>query len=262
MYFGMLWYLCSSKLETDGLFTVLAEGRKTFVYSHLHPTGRVYEPHPKPVGVAFGGSIGNERIFMDEDFARVTIRHHAVDKTYHMVPFSPNQGFLPVEASVLEVEAWGLGGRTAREIQASYKKREDLFTEQRRKVSKSFQPALLELHALLQGDRPTGHFSPASRKLSAQSRDILTLFENQGADCWAGVENGVEGFLDALTKVTVILGGKSSVRRLTWTWQLGFDSLALRALHCAKNSMHEANLGSSALNSILTFDRNFNIICN
>ncbi|KAL2241974.1 uncharacterized protein LOC105159329 isoform X2 [Sesamum indicum] len=114
---------------------LLSSGReKNFVYSHLHPTGRVYEAHPKPVGVAFGGSIGNERIYMDEDFGRVTIRHHAVDKTYQHGALFPNQGFLPVEASVLEVEAWGLGGRTAREIQASYKKREELFTEQRRKV--------------------------------------------------------------------------------------------------------------------------------
>ena len=44
------------------------------------------------------------------------------------------QGFLPVEALVVEVEAWGLGGRTAKDIQTSYKKREQLFTDQRRKV--------------------------------------------------------------------------------------------------------------------------------
>ncbi|KAL0369129.1 UNVERIFIED_CONTAM: hypothetical protein Scaly_1131800 [Sesamum calycinum] len=126
--------LKATMIGPDGLFTVLAGREKNFVYSHLHPTGRVYEAHPKPVGVAFGGSIGNERIFMDEDFGRVTIRHHAVDKTYQHGALFPNQGFLPVEAAVLEVEAWGLGGRTAREIQASYKKREQLFTEQRRKV--------------------------------------------------------------------------------------------------------------------------------
>ncbi|KAK9270994.1 hypothetical protein L1049_026582 [Liquidambar formosana] len=107
---------------------------KNFVYSHLHPTGRVYEPHPKPVGIAFGGTIGNERIFIDEDFARVTVRHHAVDKTYQPGPLIPNQGFLPVEALVSEVEAWALGGRAAKEMQTSYKKREQLFTEQRRKV--------------------------------------------------------------------------------------------------------------------------------
>jgi hypothetical protein len=35
---------------------------------------------------------------------------------------------------ILEVEVWGLGGRKAREIQLSYKKREELVTEQRRKV--------------------------------------------------------------------------------------------------------------------------------
>lgn len=61
------------------------------MYSHLHPSGRVYEPRPKPVGIAFGGTIGNERIFVDEDFARVIIRHHAVDKTYRPGPLFPNQ---------------------------------------------------------------------------------------------------------------------------------------------------------------------------
>lgn len=45
------------------------------------------------------------------------------------------QGFLPVEALILEVEVWGFGGRTAKEVQTSYKRREELFTEQRRKVT-------------------------------------------------------------------------------------------------------------------------------
>lgn len=107
---------------------------KNFVYSHLHPTGRAYEARPKPVGIAFGGTIGNERVYIDGDFARVTVRHHAVDKTYQPGSLFPNQGFLPVEALILEVEVWGLGGSKARETQLSYKKREDLFTAQRRKV--------------------------------------------------------------------------------------------------------------------------------
>ncbi|CAA0813355.1 TLD-domain containing nucleolar protein [Striga hermonthica] len=114
---------------------LLSSGReKNFVYSHLHPTGRVYDAHPKPVGVGFGGNIGNERLFMDEDFARITVRHHAVDKTYQHGTLFPSQGYLPVDASVLEVEVWGLGGVNALKIQASYKKREQLFTEQRRKI--------------------------------------------------------------------------------------------------------------------------------
>lgn len=107
---------------------------KNYVYSHLHPTGRVYESHPKPVGIAFGGTTTNERIFIDEDFAKLTVRHHAMDKTYQPGSLIPNQGFLPVEASISEVEVWGLGGKTAKEVQDSYKKREELFTEQRRKV--------------------------------------------------------------------------------------------------------------------------------
>ncbi|KAL3634258.1 hypothetical protein CASFOL_021312 [Castilleja foliolosa] len=114
---------------------LLSSGReKNYVYSHLHPSGRAYDPHPKQVGVGFGGNIGNERIFMDEDFARVTVRHHAVDKTYQHGALFPNQGFLPVEASVLEVEVWGLGGQSALKIKDSYKKREQLFTDQRRKI--------------------------------------------------------------------------------------------------------------------------------
>lgn len=107
---------------------------KNFVYSHLHATGRVYEPHPKPVGIAFGGTAGNERVFIDEDFAKITVRHHAIDKTYQHGSLFPNQGFLPVEASIVEVEVWGLGGRMAKQNQTNYKRREELFTEQRRRV--------------------------------------------------------------------------------------------------------------------------------
>lgn len=107
---------------------------KNFVYSHLRPTGRVYEASPKPVGLAFGGVSGNERIFIEDDFSRVVIRHHAVDKTYQHGALVPNQGYLPVEASLLEAEAWGFGGSSAKEKQDTFKKREELFTEQRRKV--------------------------------------------------------------------------------------------------------------------------------
>ncbi|XP_047975574.1 uncharacterized protein LOC125218025 [Salvia hispanica] len=111
----------------------LSSGReKNFVYSHSQ--GRSYEAKPKPVGLAFGGSLGNERIFLDDDFARVTVRHHAVDKTYQHGNLFPNQGFLPTEASVFQVEVWGLGGRSAREVQASHQKREEIFTDQRRKI--------------------------------------------------------------------------------------------------------------------------------
>ncbi|KAK1261412.1 hypothetical protein QJS04_geneDACA001080 [Acorus gramineus] len=117
------------------IFHVLSHSgkEKNFVYCHVSPR-RGYETHPKPVGLAFGGTIGNERMFIDEDFAIATIRHHAVDKTYQPGSLVPNQGFLPLEAPILEVEAWGLSGKAAREQQYSYKKREVLFTEQRRKV--------------------------------------------------------------------------------------------------------------------------------
>lgn len=64
---------------------------KNFVYSHLHPTGRVYEAHPKPFGIGFGGTVGNERVFIDEDFAKLTVHHHAVDKTYQHGYLFPDQ---------------------------------------------------------------------------------------------------------------------------------------------------------------------------
>ncbi|ESQ47069.1 hypothetical protein EUTSA_v10027724mg [Eutrema salsugineum] len=107
---------------------------KNFAYSHLHPSGGVYDANPKPVGIGFGGTQGNERIFIDEDFAKITIRHHACDKTYQPGSLFPNQGYLTVEASVLEVEVWALGGKAAKEVQETYKKREELFTGQRRKI--------------------------------------------------------------------------------------------------------------------------------
>uniref|UniRef100_A0A1D1XE75 TLD domain-containing protein KIAA1609 n=1 Tax=Anthurium amnicola TaxID=1678845 RepID=A0A1D1XE75_9ARAE len=107
---------------------------KNFVYTHLHPSVRVYDPHPKPVGLAFGGVLGNERIFIDEDFSRVTVRHHAMDKTYQSGPLIPNQGFLATEAFILDFEVWGLGGKAMKDYQDAYKRREQLFSEQRRKV--------------------------------------------------------------------------------------------------------------------------------
>ncbi|KAK8944782.1 hypothetical protein KSP39_PZI007971 [Platanthera zijinensis] len=118
------------------IFRVLSPtgNEKNFLYSHLRPTGRVYEASPKPVGLAFGGVGGNERIFIEDDFSTVIIRHHVVDKTYQHGSLVPNQGYLPVEAKLVEAEAWGFGGSSAQNQQDAYKKREDLFTEQRRRV--------------------------------------------------------------------------------------------------------------------------------
>ncbi|KAL9244110.1 hypothetical protein vseg_017918 [Gypsophila vaccaria] len=120
----------------DPVFHVFSASgsEQNYVYSHLHPPIKAYEPHPKPVGIAFGGSAGNERIFIDEDFAKVTVRHHTYDKTYQHGSLFPDQGYLPVEASVLDVEVWGLGGKAAKEVHISYQKREELFTAQRRTI--------------------------------------------------------------------------------------------------------------------------------
>jgi TLD len=69
----------------------IAGKEKNYVYCHLKPAVRVYQANPKPIGIAFGGSLGNERISLDEDFGRVVVRHHAVDKTYQPGPLFPNQ---------------------------------------------------------------------------------------------------------------------------------------------------------------------------
>lgn len=94
----------------DGLHGVLAGREKNYVYSHLHPTGRVYDARPKPVGIGFGGSAGNERIFMDEDFGRVILRHHAVDKTYQQGPLFPNQVY---QLRTLDFNIRSLLGKTS-----------------------------------------------------------------------------------------------------------------------------------------------------
>ncbi|MFS7975144.1 hypothetical protein Hanom_Chr10g00876991 [Helianthus anomalus] len=75
-----------------------------------------------------------------------------------------------------------------------------------------------------------------------------------------GVEVPSKTSSTPFTNVTEIWGGKLSVRRLTSSWHYGFDSLAVRALHCAKNSIQAVVRGSRALNSIFTFDKNFNMI--
>uniref|UniRef100_A0A0D9WAS9 TLDc domain-containing protein n=1 Tax=Leersia perrieri TaxID=77586 RepID=A0A0D9WAS9_9ORYZ len=131
-FYGSSGFLCS----TYPIFRMLPPSgkEKNFIYCHLHPQIRVYEAKPKAVGLGFGGTTGNERIFLDEDFSKLTVRHHAVDKTYQHGSLIPNQGYLPVEASVLDVEVWGLGGEATRRQQDVYKKREDIFSEQRRKV--------------------------------------------------------------------------------------------------------------------------------
>ncbi|KAL6311154.1 hypothetical protein AAG906_025500 [Vitis piasezkii] len=84
--------------------------------------------HIQSLRIAFGGTIGNERIFIDEDFARVTVRHHAVDKTYQPGSLIPDQ----VDAETLK--CMGIGWKNSQEVQISFQKREQLFTEQRRKV--------------------------------------------------------------------------------------------------------------------------------
>ena len=57
-----------------------------------------------------------------------------VDCDFYSLFFWVMQGYLPVEASVLDVEVWGLGGEATKRQQNVYKKREDIFSEQRRKV--------------------------------------------------------------------------------------------------------------------------------
>lgn len=63
------------------------------------------------------------------------------------------QGYLPLEASVLDVEVWGLGGRSAMDVQNANQKREDLFTKQRRKVTTMNSLYNILLHIINYGKR-------------------------------------------------------------------------------------------------------------
>ncbi|XP_024536448.1 uncharacterized protein LOC9630386 [Selaginella moellendorffii] len=107
---------------------------KNYVYSHKTAPGGGYNSRPMPNGIGFGGSMENERIWISDDFSTVTLRHHAVDKTYQAGFILPYQGYAPLCCQVLEVEVWGLGSKTAQERMATFQQREKLFAEQRRKV--------------------------------------------------------------------------------------------------------------------------------
>ncbi|KAL3700472.1 hypothetical protein R1sor_018494 [Riccia sorocarpa] len=107
---------------------------KYYVYSHKQNAGVGYSAQKSVEGIGFGGSYGKERVWLNEDLTTMILRHHAVDKTYHPGALVPGQGFSQITAGVLEVEIWGLGGAKAEEEQAKVLKRENLFSEQRRKV--------------------------------------------------------------------------------------------------------------------------------
>eukprot|EP00249_Psilotum_nudum_P014726 c24970_g1_i2 orf=227-1717(+) len=86
----------------------------------LRCTGIMYQVQPKPNGIGFGGDHGKERLWLDEDFIWLTVRHHAMDRTYQPGSIIPNQGYTPIKAKVVEVEVWGLGGEAAKEQQIAF----------------------------------------------------------------------------------------------------------------------------------------------
>lgn len=104
-----------------------------FSYAKV-PGGGYQAAAPRRQGLGFGGTPGKERLWLDDDFARVTAQHHAVDKTFGPGPLADGQGYAPAEGAVEGVEAWGLGGADAATEQRAYKQREETFSEQRRKV--------------------------------------------------------------------------------------------------------------------------------
>eukprot|EP00271_Cylindrocystis_brebissonii_P015872 TRINITY_DN38923_c0_g1_i1.p1 TRINITY_DN38923_c0_g1~~TRINITY_DN38923_c0_g1_i1.p1 ORF type:complete len:626 (+),score=123.83 TRINITY_DN38923_c0_g1_i1:253-2130(+) len=112
-----------------------AQGRESnFVYSHAVLPGQGYRAVQRPQGIGFGGSVGKERIWLDEEFATISTRHHAVDNTFQKGELVPGQGYVSILSRVEEVELWGLGGGAAEEKLAAYQARQNLFTEQRAKI--------------------------------------------------------------------------------------------------------------------------------
>lgn len=60
-------------------------GRESnFVFCHAKVAGQGYQTNPLPEGLGFGGSLGKERVWLDDNATpgKVTVRHHAVDKTF------------------------------------------------------------------------------------------------------------------------------------------------------------------------------------
>ncbi|KAG6408803.1 hypothetical protein SASPL_131826 [Salvia splendens] len=120
------------------------------------------------------------------------------------------QGFLPTEASVFQVEVWGLGGRSARQVQATHQKREEIFTDQRRKIDlKTFsnwedspekKMMMMDMmsnpNALVIGNN-NGPLLAGLAEHLLRLKDAA-LVEDEGADVlrWGG--GGVEGLLDAV----------------------------------------------------------------
>ncbi|CAI5481036.1 unnamed protein product [Closterium sp. Yama58-4] len=81
-----------------------------------------------------GGGLGRERVWVDEEFRSAIVRHHAVDKTFRAGHLHPDQGYAELSVRVEDVTVWGLGGKVAEDKRVAFQQREQLFTEQRRKV--------------------------------------------------------------------------------------------------------------------------------
>lgn len=107
-----------------------------FVYTHAHvvSSATYLQQQKRSDGIAFGGDIGKERLSLDEDFMHLTVRHHAMDKTYESGHLLPNQGYATIKGKVLDIEVWGFGGAATREKQSKFQERNNLFAEQNRKV--------------------------------------------------------------------------------------------------------------------------------
>ncbi|GAQ82889.1 TLD family protein [Klebsormidium nitens] len=114
-----------------------ATGRESnVVFCHAKVAGQGYQTSPLPEGLGLGGSLGKERVWLDDNATpgKVTVRHHAVDKTFQPGALVPDLGYGGVEARVEDVEVWGLGGSQADDKQRAYLEREQRFQEQRRKI--------------------------------------------------------------------------------------------------------------------------------
>lgn len=107
-----------------------------YVYSHAHVANTFHNAQllQRPDGIGFGGENGKERLWINDDFSQLIVRHHAVDKTYQPGLLLPQQESMMVKGKVLKMEAWGLGGKVAKEQQENFQQRENLFSAQKRKV--------------------------------------------------------------------------------------------------------------------------------
>lgn len=99
-------------------------GGSNFVYLNTKKTFQEL-----PIGIGFGGDVGNFRLWIDGEFASGTVKR--IDTTYRKGPLLDTYDY-----EIAEMVVWGAGGEDAEEAQRQNRAQEAKQVEGRRKVNK------------------------------------------------------------------------------------------------------------------------------